>query len=103
MTKIIEPSGLYYPNKMGRIFLEALREVVGEARYSAILMEARLVRYLHDLPPDNMDQSFDFAHMSAINAAIDTLYGEASGQAIGLQVGRKCFKAGIQSFGVGGL
>lgn len=100
----IELSGLYYPNKFARIFLEKLWGFLGEERFGEVLTTAGIPQYIGNLPPDNLEREFDFAHFSVVNMAIDTLYGERSYQVISRQVGRKCFSLGLRYFGaLGGI
>ncbi|MCS6964762.1 MAG: hypothetical protein NZM16_12045, partial [Thermoflexus sp.] len=65
-----QKSGLYYPNKIARIFLEALEEVMGKNGLNAVLHLARLPHLIDNYPPDNLERGFDFADFTAINQAL---------------------------------
>ena len=47
----IEPSGYYYPNLMGRIYLEAMEEIMGRNGLNAILNLASLPHLIDNYPP----------------------------------------------------
>ena len=57
----IPKSGLYYPNKIARLALTALEEVMGKNGLNAILNLAGLTYLIDHYPPDNLDRKFDFA------------------------------------------
>jgi predicted hydrocarbon binding protein len=90
-------SGLYYPNKIARIFIQGIAEVLGEAEYADVLKRAGLEKYLADLPPDNFERKFDFAEFSTLNSAVDMVDGidEKTIRAIGSTT----YKQGLKSFG----
>jgi len=48
----IEPSGYYYPNLMGRIYLEAMEEIMGRNGLNAILNLASLPHLIDNYPPE---------------------------------------------------
>ncbi len=94
-----ERSGLYYPNIMARIYLLALKEVVGDRYFAKVLIGAGLAEYLDKLPPDNLERQFDFAHFSALMVSLETIYGERVGRAIARRAGRRSLRGGLMAFG----
>ena len=66
----IEPSGYHYPNKLARIYIQAIEEVMGKNGLNAILNLAGLAHLIDNYPPDNFDKEFDFADFSALNWAL---------------------------------
>jgi predicted hydrocarbon binding protein len=92
-------SGLYYPNKMMRIFLEALADVMGQNGLNALLNQAKLSQYIAQLPPENLDRQVDFAHISALIQGLETLYGERGARGLALRAGRALFGQGLKGFG----
>ncbi|MCS7072526.1 MAG: 4-vinyl reductase, partial [Anaerolinea sp.] len=59
------------------------------------------VHVFHDqLPPDDLEPGLDFAALAAINAALDTLYGQQGGRGMALRAGRAWFSGGMRMFGV---
>jgi len=65
----IPPSGFYYPNKIARIFLLAMEEIMGKNGLNAVLNMARQPNLIDNYPPDNLEKEFDFSQFSALNAA----------------------------------
>jgi len=95
----IEKSGLYYPNKIARIYMEAMEEVMGRNGLVAALRMAGLAELIDNYPPSNLDKAFDFADYSAINGAFDDIYGPRGGRGLGLRAGRASFARGLKDFG----
>lgn len=94
----IAPSGLYYPNKIARIYLQALEEIMGKNGLHAILRLANLHHLIDQLPPDNLDRQFDFADYSALNGALEVIYGARGGHGLAQRAGRACFAQGLRNF-----
>ena len=95
----LEKSGLYYPNKMGRIFLLALQDVMGQNGLNAILNLAGLEHYIDNLPPDNLEKQFDFADIAALLIALEQMYGPRGGRGLAQRAGRALFANGLRNFG----
>ncbi len=95
----IPKSGLYYPNKIARIALIALEDVMGKNGINAIFNLAALANLIDDLPPDNLDREFDFADFSAVNGALEEMYGPRGGRGLALRAGRATFANGLRTFG----
>ena len=84
----IPPSGYYYPNKIARIYLLAMEEVMGKNGLNAVLHMAGLSHLIDNYPPDNLEREFEFADYSALNAALEEMYGPRGGRGLGLRAGR---------------
>jgi predicted hydrocarbon binding protein len=95
----IEPSGLYYPNKIARIYLEVLEDIMGKNGLNSVLHKAGLEGLIDNYPPDNLRKEFDFAEFSALNQAIDDTYGPRGGRVFALRGGKASVKAGLEAFG----
>ncbi|MFQ5408859.1 MAG: V4R domain-containing protein [Anaerolineales bacterium] len=93
------PSGLYYPNRIARIYLHAMEDVMGQNGLNAILNMANLGEMLGNYPPDNLDKEFDFADYSALNAALEEMYGPRGGRGLALRAGRASFAKGLRDLG----
>lgn len=98
MKKIPE-SGYYNSNKFARIFIEALKEIMGKNGLNAVLNYAGLSSLVDNYPPDNMDKAFDFAHFSMINQAMEEMYGKRGGRGLGLRAGRSTFDDVLKDYG----
>jgi hypothetical protein len=95
----IEKSGFYYPNKIARIYLLAMEEIMGKNGLNAVLNMAKLSNLIDNYPPDNLDKQFDFTEYSALNAAMEEMYGPRGGRGLALRAGRASFARGLQSLG----
>lgn len=95
----IPKSGLYYPNKVARIAILALEEVMGKNGLNAILNLANLSHLIDHYPPDNLERQFDFADFSAINGALEEMYGPRGGRGLALRAGRATFDEALRNFG----
>jgi predicted hydrocarbon binding protein len=89
----------YYPNKMGRIVLLAMEEVMGRNGVNAILNLARLKTLVNSYPPNNFDRQFSFDEVGAIQQALEDMYGPRGARGLALRAGRAGFKYGIKEFG----
>jgi hypothetical protein len=92
-------SGFYYPNKMGRIYLTALEEVMGKNGLNAILRLAKLEHFIDNYPPDNLSKEFDFEDISALHKALEEMYGPRGGRGLCQRAGRALFANGLRNFG----
>lgn len=90
---------LYYPNKMGRIVLLSLEEVIGPNAVKAILNQAGLIHYIRKYPSDNLRKQFKFDDLSQIQVALEQIFGPRGGRGVALRSGRVCFKYGLREFG----
>ena len=95
----IPVSELYYPNKIARIALRALEDVMGKNGVNAILNLANLQHLLDNPPPDNLNREFDFAYFSSISGALEEMYGPRGGRGLALRAGRATFAEGLRNFG----
>ena len=95
----IPPSGLYYPNKFALITLDAFEQVMGKNGLNAILNLAHLSQLIDNYPPDNLNKEFDFAYYTAINIALEEMYGPRGGRGLALRAGRALFADALRNFG----
>ncbi len=89
----------YYPNKMGRIILLAMEEIVGRNGVNAVLNLSRLQHIINNYPPNNLDRRFSFDDLSRILATLEDIYGVRGGRGLALRSGQACFKYGLREFG----
>lgn len=95
----IPKSGYYYANKIVLITLKALEDVMGKNGLNAVLNLAHLPYLIDNYPPDNLVEEFDFADFTAINMALEELYGKRGGWALALRAGRAAFADSLRNFG----
>ncbi len=89
----------YYPNKMGRIILLALEEIMGHNGVNAVLNLAGLHHLINNYPPNNLDLGFPFDDLGAIHQSLEDMYGPRGGRGLATRAGRACFKYGLREFG----
>jgi len=94
-----EKSGYYYPNKFARLAIEAMEEIMGRNGLHVLLNRAGLTPYIDNYPPDNLEKNFDFADFTALNVALEDIYGARGGRGLALRAGRTIFGGGLRSFG----
>jgi predicted hydrocarbon binding protein len=95
----IPKSEYYYANKIVLITLKALEEVMGQNGLNAILNLAHLPDLIDNYPPDNLSREFNFSDFSAINLALEEMYGPRGGRGLALRAGRAAFADALRNFG----
>lgn len=95
----IPKAGFFYPNKASRITLESLESVMGKNGLNAILNLAHLPHLIDNYPPNNLDREFDFADFTAVNWALEEMYGPRGGRGLALRAGRATFTEVLRNFG----
>ena len=95
----IEPSGYYYPNMVARIYLEAMEEIMGKNGLNAILNLAGLSHLIDNYPPKDLKKEFEFTDYSALNGALEEMYGPRGGRGLQLRAGRASFAEGVRMMG----
>ena len=89
----------YYPNLMGKIFLQALEEILGREGLIAVLKQSELSQLIPGNLASNLDREIPFTYISKIMSSLETIYGERGGQGLSIRSGRVCFKYGLREFG----
>jgi hypothetical protein len=95
----IPKSEYYYANKIVLITMKALEEVMGKNGLNAILNLAHLPHLIDHYPPDNLEREFNFADFSALNLALEEMYGPRGGRGLALRAGRAAFADSLRNFG----
>ncbi len=89
----------YWPNKMGRMMLFALEDVLGKNGVNAVLNLAKLRHRINNYPPDNLDLGWSFDEMGALNQALDDTYGSRGGKGLAIRAGRAGLYYAVKDFG----
>lgn len=92
-------ASFYYPQKMGRVILQGMEEVMGANGVHGVLRLNSLEGIAQNLPPLNNDRTFSFETVSAIQTAFELAYGPHGGRGVALRVGRASFKYGLKEYG----
>jgi bacteriochlorophyll 4-vinyl reductase len=64
---------------------------MGENGVRAILQIAHIEKWIADYPPDDMNRAIDFAHYSAVQGALEEMYGPRSSPGIARRAGWETF------------
>ncbi len=97
--ELIPKSEYNYANKIALISICALEDVMGRNGLNAVLNLAHLSRLISNYPPDNLGREFNFADFSALNLALEEMYGPRGGRGLALRAGRAAFAESLRSFG----
>lgn len=92
-------SPYFYANKIVLITLNSLEDVMGKNGLNAILNLAHLPHLIENKPPDNLAKEFNFSDFSALNQALEIMYGARGGRGLALRVGRAAFADSLRTFG----
>ncbi|HEX9090422.1 MAG TPA: methanogen output domain 1-containing protein, partial [Anaerolineales bacterium] len=92
-------SGYYYPNRLALAAFHALADVMGVNGFNAMLTLARLRNFINNYPPDDLEKDFDFADFSAIQIALEEMYGVEAGRMFIRRAGRATFAQGLKTYG----
>jgi len=90
---------LFLPNKIGRLLLLSLEEIVGHNGLNAVLNVAGVAQHISSLPPNTLDRQFAFDDLGHIHQALDRLYGVRAGRGLALRTGRAAFPHALREFG----
>lgn len=91
--------GYFYPNKLGRIILLSMEEVIGSNSLQSVLSLAGLNSLVGNYPADNLVRDFSFEKIGKIQEALETIFGPRGSKGLSLRVGRVAFKNGLREFG----
>lgn len=91
--------GNAFPNKISRILLRAVQDVIGEHGIQAVLTTARLPELIEGLPPANFEPGLTHAEVGRLFEAIESIYGVSGGRRLVRQAGQASFKYWIEGFG----
>ena len=89
----------FYPEKMGRIVLEAMEEVLGLNGIHSALQMASLRSFIDNYPPATAERNFSFQTVSKLQSTLEQAYGPRGGRGVALRVGRACFQYGLKEYG----
>src|SRR6187402_2484205 len=89
----------YYPQKMARVILLGMEEVMGGNTLAGVLRLNSLENIAQNYPPATNDRTFPFETVSAIQTAFELAYGPRGGRGVALRVGRASFKYGLKEYG----
>lgn len=89
----------FYPERMGRIVLLAMEEVLGREGMRSVLDLASLASYADQFPAARSDRTFPFESLTRLMEALEQAYGSQAGRGAALRIGRACFQYGLREYG----
>jgi predicted hydrocarbon binding protein len=89
----------HYPNRMGRIILLSMEEVMGRNGVNAVLKLASQSSLIEHYPPDDTKLDFPFSAVGSLMETLEQVYGPHGGRGLSLRVGRACFNYGVRQYG----
>ena len=96
---MIETQTFHYPNRMGRIILLSMEEVMGRNGVNALLKLASQPSLIENYPADDTKLDFPFSTVSNIGETLEQVYGPHGGRGLSLRIGRACFNYGVRQYG----
>jgi len=88
----------HYPNRMGRIILLSMEEVMGRNGVNALLKLASLPSLIENYPTDTAEPAFAFSTVSNLTEMLEQAYGPHGGRGLALRIGRACFNYGVRQY-----
>lgn len=95
----IANSGYTLPNRLARITLQSLEDILTPKGMEQLLDLAKLPQYVENYPPANLERGFDFSEFGALNLALEDMYGPRGGRGLALRAGRTLFAGALSHFG----
>jgi predicted hydrocarbon binding protein len=89
----------YFPNRLGRIMLLALEEVLGKNGLTALLNLSSLSHLINNYPSNTNDKVISFEVISRLQYALEQGYGPQGGRGLALRAGRVFFSKGLREYG----
>ena len=89
----------YYPQKMGRLILQGMDEVISANGVASVLRLGSLDGFIGNYPPAGSERNFSFETVSELQTLLEKNYGPRGGRGVALRVGRACFKSGLKEYG----
>jgi predicted hydrocarbon binding protein len=90
----------HYPNRMGRIILLSMEEVMGVNGVNALLRLASQQDLIQNYPSDDTKLNFPFSTVGALGGTLEQAYGPHGGRGLALRIGRACFNYGVRQYSV---
>lgn len=95
----IPKSGYMLPNRLARITLQTVEELLTPKGMESLLVLAHLQHLIGNYPSANLERNFDFAYMGALNLGLEEFYGPRGGRGLALRAGRTVFANALSHFG----
>ena len=98
MSQSAAPARYFYPNRMGRIILSAMRSELGPDHLPEVLRAAGQEQYLEKMPLGNLERQFPFETVSRLQAGAEQVFGVRAGRQANYRIGRGTLGMGLKDF-----
>jgi bacteriochlorophyll 4-vinyl reductase len=88
-----------FPNKISRILLLAVKDVLGASGSNAVLTTARLAHLIEEPPPPDFESGMTFAQVGRLFEALEGIYGVQGANRLARRAGQESFKYWVEGFG----
>ncbi len=88
----------FYPNRMGKIILRTMEEIIGSEDYRRILETSDLGFLVEHPPSGDLERQFPFEYVAQLQNGVESVYGVEQGRALNQKIGRACLSGGLQEF-----
>lgn len=99
MNQGLSESTYDFPNRISRIILLSIRDVIGESGMSAVLNTGRLAHWIGVETPSDFEAGLTFREVGGLFDALEAMYGVSGGDRFARQAGHESFKYWIKGFG----
>ncbi len=89
----------FYPNKIGRLTLLSLEDVMGRNGVNALLNLAGAKQWVNSYPANDYKREIAYSDFAALMEAMETMYGARGARGMELRAGRYAFNLGLKEFG----
>lgn len=89
----------FYPNKIGRLYILSLEDVMGRNGVNALLNLAGAKHLVNNYPSNDLKREFPFKDLATISQATETMYGARGARGMEMRAGRYAFTLGLKEFG----
>jgi hypothetical protein len=88
-----------FPNKISRLLLLAIRDVLGESGNAAVLTTARLTRLIEATPPPDFEPGLTYIETGRLFEALESIYGVQGADRLARRAGQASFKYWVEGLG----
>jgi len=92
-------SGPNISNKFALGLINAFEKVLGKQGLDTLLNQAQLQNLIGNYPPDDLKKRVNFTDVSALNQALEELYGPRGGRGLAIRVGRSTYSETLRKIG----
>ncbi len=89
----------FYPERMGRIIMLAMEEVIGKDAVRSVFNLSSLASYADEYPEARPEKTFPFKAVTQLQESLEQVYGPQGGRGTALRIGRACFQYGLREYG----